>query len=89
MNSMPSVKKRLTALHSYRAAALSTDASSKNRFYKRHFMLGAGSVLDLSGSDLRIPELESLGDDAAKIRNDFSKISGDFRDVLGQVHRLG
>lgn len=97
MNSMPSMKKKLTALHSCSVAARSTDALlaaqnavlASSKAHRRNFILGAGSVLDLSGSGLRIPELESLRDDAAKIKNDFSKIGSDFRDVLGRAHRLG
>ena len=99
MKSMPSMKKKPAKSRSRDVAAHSADAlrtaqntvnaSTKNWVNRQHFILGAGSVLDLAGSNLRTPELESLRDDVAKIRSDFYKIGGDFRDVLGRVHRLG
>ena len=96
---MPSTKKKPAKSQSRDLSAHSADAlraahniaiaSTKKGVFRQHFILGAGSVLDLAGSNLRTPELKSFRDDAAKIRSDFSKIGGDFRDVLGRAHRLG
>lgn len=64
-------------------------ALTRGSVHRRYLVIGAGSVLDVAGSNLRSPGLESLKDDAAKIKSDFYRIGYDMRDVLGQVHRLG
>ncbi len=80
------------AVHSadvLRASQNQAIALSRGSVHGRYLVVGAGSVLDVAGSNLRTPELESLKDDAAKIKNDFYRIGNDMRDVLGRVHRLG
>lgn len=40
-----------------------------------HYVIsGAGTVLDIAGNNLQTPELESLKDDAAKIRGDWISV---------------
>ena len=51
----------------------------------RYAFAGAGTVFDLAGSSLRTPKLESVADDAAKIKNDFRAIGNDLRDVLARL----
>lgn len=51
-------------------------------FGKSHIVAGAGTVFDLGGSYLSAPELGTLNQDAEKIRNDFSAISSDFKNIL-------
>jgi hypothetical protein len=47
-----------------------------------YFLNGAGSVFDVSGSQLSYPKFGSLVQDQRIIENDFSSISEDFRQVL-------
>lgn len=51
-------------------------------FGKSHIVAGAGTVFDLSGSYLSTPEFATVNQDAEKIRNDFSAISSDFKNIL-------
>ncbi|MGH8832881.1 MAG: hypothetical protein ACREXV_17605 [Polaromonas sp.] len=54
-----------------------------SKFGKSYIVLGAGTVFDLSGSYLSLPEVGTLDRDAEQIRNDFSSIGSDFRSILG------
>jgi hypothetical protein len=46
------------------------------------FINGAGTVFDISGSYLSYPSFGSLEQDGSAVKNDFSVIAEDFRQIL-------
>lgn len=47
-------------------------------------MVGAGSVMDLAGTRLKVPKFGTLRSDKANLNQDFFTIGNDMKDVLGE-----